>query len=402
MTRKKTFIAIGSTIIAALLILATVFMLKPKNKIEASAEETRAAQNITLYLTGLDKYKISQGTASYTGTDNTTKYGYGTFSGSNYAISLQEWDGESTITINVTFINDNKFISENGMVDVTIGSTEGDNTYFTGSIATDKILRISPTKEIPNSITSIWVEAAIMQTPILWTTNNIFIMSNEINVTEYLYSATLVYYEEEIIPQYKSFTKSPTFYSSGTTTLDLRRQTQIRLDLVPGVELTGVQRAVGSITGEKTFMATVGADKTSIDITISKDAVDEYSLLYIIPEFSGTPSPDPEGSYEDGYNDGYTNGYQEGYKNGSNSGEAFGYQKGYNEGYDKGYGNGLADGQGSPGDFLDLTTAVVDAPVKVITEMMDVEILGFNMKDVAIGLLSAAIIIWLIKKFAGA
>lgn len=88
----------------------------------------------------------------------------------------------------------------------------------------------------------------------------------------------------------------------------------------------------------------------------------------------------------------YTNGYNDGYNTGYNAGKT--------EGYNSGKADGINEGLAQQNSFLTLTTAVVDAPVKVFTDLFDIEILGFNLKNVAIGLLGTALIIALIRKFA--
>lgn len=96
----------------------------------------------------------------------------------------------------------------------------------------------------------------------------------------------------------------------------------------------------------------------------------------------------------------FTTGYENGYSVGYQNGESTGYQNGYNTGFTDGKADGISEGLAQQNSFLSLTTAVVDAPVKVFTDLFDIEILGFNLKNVAIGLLGAALIIALIRKFA--
>lgn len=228
------------------------------------------------------------------------------------------------------------------------------------------------------------------------TVGSIQIVSEKINVTDYARSALLMYYDGPTLPRWKSFTTEGTNLTTNQTIIDYTQVVDIHLTLYPGANISGFTYKVANSLDEENeggaFASIRSHSGNTWYISISFNTKFPYLYnLYITPTFSGIP--DKNGSYDEGYNDGYKDGYD--------TGVIAGKEEGYNQGYNEGYGDGLAAGQGSPGDFLDLTTAVVDAPVKVITELMDIEILGFNMKDLAIGLLSAAVIIWLIKKFAG-
>lgn len=71
---------------------------------------------------------------------------------------------------------------------------------------------------------------------------------------------------------------------------------------------------------------------------------------------------------------------------------------GRSEGYQAGYSAG--QNAGGKNNFLSLLTAAVDAPVKVFTSLLDVEILGFNMKNVMLSILSAALIVSIFRLFS--
>lgn len=75
------------------------------------------------------------------------------------------------------------------------------------------------------------------------------------------------------------------------------------------------------------------------------------------------------------------------------------YNQGQQAGYDKGYSAGISDGGSNP--FLSLITAVVDAPITAFTSLLDFEILGFNMKNVVLSILTAALVIACIRFFSG-
>lgn len=94
-----------------------------------------------------------------------------------------------------------------------------------------------------------------------------------------------------------------------------------------------------------------------------------------------------EDSYLAGFEDGKEQGYQDGFKTGKE------------QGYNQGYYDGLKDTEEY--SFMNLLTAVVDAPVTVFVKLLDFEILGWNMSTVIISLLSVCLIVTLIGFFSG-
>ena len=70
-------------------------------------------------------------------------------------------------------------------------------------------------------------------------------------------------------------------------------------------------------------------------------------------------------------------------------------QNAQNSGYNSGYSAGVA--AGGKNNFLGLFTAVVDAPLQAFTGLFDLEILGFNMKNLILGILSFAITAMVIR-----
>lgn len=75
------------------------------------------------------------------------------------------------------------------------------------------------------------------------------------------------------------------------------------------------------------------------------------------------------------------------------------YQQGQQAGYDKGYSAGSSDSGAN--SFLSLITAVVDAPINAFTSLLNFDILGFNVKNVVLSLLTAALVIACIRFFSG-
>lgn len=68
----------------------------------------------------------------------------------------------------------------------------------------------------------------------------------------------------------------------------------------------------------------------------------------------------------------------------------------YDTGYSVGYNTGVAEANNY--SFLSLTTAVVDAPVQVFSQLLNFNILGFNLLDLFLGLLTLAVVIFIVKK----
>lgn len=67
-------------------------------------------------------------------------------------------------------------------------------------------------------------------------------------------------------------------------------------------------------------------------------------------------------------------------------------------GYDKGYAAGVAAGGNN--SFMSLITAVVDAPITAFTSLLDFDILGYNMKNLALALLTAGLLVAAIRFFS--
>ncbi len=87
----------------------------------------------------------------------------------------------------------------------------------------------------------------------------------------------------------------------------------------------------------------------------------------------------------------YTQGQYDSYGNNR-------YNAGKNEGYSSGYAAGVAAGGNN--NFMSLITAVVDAPIKAFTSLLDFEILGYNLKNLALALLTAGLLVAAIRFFS--
>lgn len=87
----------------------------------------------------------------------------------------------------------------------------------------------------------------------------------------------------------------------------------------------------------------------------------------------------------------YTQGQYDSYGNNR-------YNAGKNEGYSSGYAAGVA--AGGKNNFMSLITAVVDAPITAFTSLLDFDILGYNMKDLALALLTTGLLVAAIRFFS--
>lgn len=75
------------------------------------------------------------------------------------------------------------------------------------------------------------------------------------------------------------------------------------------------------------------------------------------------------------------------------------YDQGQQVGYESGYTAGIIAGGNN--SFLSLITAVIDAPITAFTSLLDFDILGFNVKNIVLSLLTAALVIACIRFFSG-
>lgn len=88
-------------------------------------------------------------------------------------------------------------------------------------------------------------------------------------------------------------------------------------------------------------------------------------------------------------------GYSEGYKKANEDKTTYGqtqYNKGYAEGAEK----------GNKYTFTALMLSIVDVPVQTLYGLLNFEILGYNMLNFVLGLISLAIVLYIIRKLMGA
>ena len=107
---------------------------------------------------------------------------------------------------------------------------------------------------------------------------------------------------------------------------------------------------------------------------------------------------------EDGYDDAWADGNNYGYNNGFIDGKKDGYELGYDDGvsesYDLGFDDGWADGNNhgvtdtlnSTSTFKDMVFAIFDAPVSLVNNMLDFDLLGINVLSLSKTVLTVAVI----------
>lgn len=117
----------------------------------------------------------------------------------------------------------------------------------------------------------------------------------------------------------------------------------------------------------------------SNDFTVLlQDVVNEYDYIKSLGYDDGYDDGYDVG-FDDGYDDGENTGFQTGYGDGYDVGVVDGYNEGvtdgYDDGYDVGYTNGINDGEIAKKSIF----AIFDAPIKVLTSLLDFDIFGINL-----------------------
>lgn len=102
-------------------------------------------------------------------------------------------------------------------------------------------------------------------------------------------------------------------------------------------------------------------------------------------------------------NESFQSGYDTGYQAGLGDGNSEGYQNGYNAGNTIGYNNGYSAGVEASNQytFLSLMGSVLDAPLQTFTSLLNFNLLGVNMLSFITGLLTLAIIVFIVKLVLG-
>ena len=105
----------------------------------------------------------------------------------------------------------------------------------------------------------------------------------------------------------------------------------------------------------------------------------------------------PDSEYRAGYDNGYVEGYNNGLSN--NTGYQEAYQNGLDEGFTNGYFSGKNAGieQANTYSFSSLMASVFDVPIKAFTALFDFDILGVNMKGFYLSILTACVVLAVVK-----
>ncbi len=98
--------------------------------------------------------------------------------------------------------------------------------------------------------------------------------------------------------------------------------------------------------------------------------------------------------FTNGYNSGYTNGMEQGKETGYQQGKEEGLTEGKTQGYQDGYNKGIEEGASLNGLIL----SIAQVPIDFITNCFNVTILGINIAGLITGFITAAVVIWILKK----
>lgn len=130
--------------------------------------------------------------------------------------------------------------------------------------------------------------------------------------------------------------------------------------------------------------------------------LEESDYYFTLPEFNkielycdivNLSAPNQEivlaNTYEQGYTYGYSNGYNEGYA----QGESSSYGNGYSTGYQKGI------REANQNSLYNMILAIVDTPIHIFKGIFDFNVLGINLTNFVLSLISILIVVWLLKFF---
>lgn len=109
-----------------------------------------------------------------------------------------------------------------------------------------------------------------------------------------------------------------------------------------------------------------------------------------------------QNAYNQGYNQGLQAGQEmtndESYQAGLQAGQELGYNQGLTTGYQQGYNAGVDTNSYS---FYNLISAVIDAPVRALSQFLNFDFLGINVWTFLSAIVGIALIIFIIKLFIG-
>ena len=115
-------------------------------------------------------------------------------------------------------------------------------------------------------------------------------------------------------------------------------------------------------------------------LVISPNAMsDSTSISFVSSQY--------QSGFQNGYNEGYTNGKDNGYNQGFNEGKENGYNQGFNEGL-----------TASDQTFSTLVNSFINAPFTFAKEALDFDLFGINILNIAFGLLTIGIIVFILRR----
>lgn len=123
----------------------------------------------------------------------------------------------------------------------------------------------------------------------------------------------------------------------------------------------------------------------------------QSSFLSLLSYSRGYDAGSSSSSYWSGFNAGVNSGFSDGFS----EGESAGYSSGYSSGYSVGYSDGAAsvDPVGDLSAYRSAVWYTVSAPFQAISNFLNFEILGINLKALFAFILTAIIVVFVIKHF---
>lgn len=131
----------------------------------------------------------------------------------------------------------------------------------------------------------------------------------------------------------------------------------------------------------------------SIDYVMSVD-------LYLVHTIASDPMSSDTSDYQSGYDEGYNVGYENGHNDGTLDGYQDAYDDGYAHGHRDGYNYGYVTGLNTTTyTFKDLFASVSDTPILMLRRLFGFELFGTSLMTVFVSLITALIVLMILKKF---
>lgn len=150
------------------------------------------------------------------------------------------------------------------------------------------------------------------------------------------------------------------------------------------------------------FNSLYGISASHYEYTFKEDYNDILfsDITYSLIDFNSLSSEEQNNLiYNYGFNAGSTDGYNKGFNAGSTDGYNKGYDKGSINGYNKGYNQGLSNAENFT--FSNLIGSVIDVPIQSFLNLLNFNILGVNIVGLVTGLITVALVLFLVRKIGG-